>query len=724
MSSNKQTIYKKFMGIFSVIVILYTAVIVAMMLFLHHQTLATNNDHHNRTFVQGASRLIDYQIEIANNITFDLLQNVDILDYVRKTEYDYFVMNRAYHAIRGYSRLMHPLNIEIAIYRRDESTLISTNGFFYFADYLRFVGIDNDYLQKPSDHFLNSPSNIFLYHGGMLTHPHIPTMIYRLHDETSDNDFYVFLTFGRGDIHPFLPIALPNDIGEFSMIFSPTSHPFPADRHWMTYEFESQVIPHLFYIYRIRTRDLVAINGQFLQIIVYPFIVLFLLGLFIVIWATNKSYTPVASILSIISGKSTSEAVNYKEILSIDDAVKKINTNHLGMHQQMLKQAQYSKENFLKNMIYNVHVPEDLSQNLKNLNLTNYEFGGTLTLLSFAGLTDVEQQFDNQTLQKLRNQLLIGLQQCQMDLIFITVPIDHKKFCLLFESHDEEKIVAFLKASINKLTLELPLDITFSMTPAVKTIVDFHDAFKAACFLNDNRYKYLNTNIITAKSEMILEDNSYRYSLETEARLIEALRAHEIEKVEKLLKQVLDNNLIEENINAYSIIRFKYALLNTVKRILNMNNLSSAGFFQTHPQLLAAIEGENPLVIHRGFLTIFSCILKNLNIKSHQEISHQERIINYIQNAFCEELSLTDVATACGLSEGYVSKLIKSSTNNSFKSYLGSLRVEKAKEILKKSSYKISEVSLMVGYPNVNTFIRVFKEFEHISPGEYKKKHS
>lgn len=49
--------------------------------------------------------------------------------------------------------------------------------------------------------------------------------------------------------------------------------------------------------------------------------------------------------------------------------------------------------------------------------------------------------------------------------------------------------------------------------------------------------------------------------------------------------------------------------------------------------------------------------------------------------------------------------------------------MKKAKELLKEKKYKIAEVSAMVGYRNVNTFIRVFKDFEGISPGEYKKMH-
>jgi two-component system response regulator YesN len=52
---------------------------------------------------------------------------------------------------------------------------------------------------------------------------------------------------------------------------------------------------------------------------------------------------------------------------------------------------------------------------------------------------------------------------------------------------------------------------------------------------------------------------------------------------------------------------------------------------------------------------------------------------------------------------------------------LNSVRIENAKKLLKDDCYSIYQVSGMVGYANVQTFIRIFKKIEGITPGEYRK---
>ncbi|WP_418793714.1 helix-turn-helix domain-containing protein [Niallia taxi] len=52
---------------------------------------------------------------------------------------------------------------------------------------------------------------------------------------------------------------------------------------------------------------------------------------------------------------------------------------------------------------------------------------------------------------------------------------------------------------------------------------------------------------------------------------------------------------------------------------------------------------------------------------------------------------------------------------------MNSVRIEKAKELLKKSERKISHISKSVGYDNPKYFFRVFKKYTGFSPEQYKK---
>ena len=93
----------------------------------------------------------------------------------------------------------------------------------------------------------------------------------------------------------------------------------------------------------------------------------------------------------------------------------------------------------------------------------------------------------------------------------------------------------------------------------------------------------------------------------------------------------------------------------------------------------------------------------------------------YMQDHFGEEISLSDVANAVNLNPSYLSNLLKKDMGKNYSEYLISLRIEKAKNLIKTTDHKMYEISEMVGYPNTFYFTRLFKRETGMTPGEYKK---
>ena len=85
------------------------------------------------------------------------------------------------------------------------------------------------------------------------------------------------------------------------------------------------------------------------------------------------------------------------------------------------------------------------------------------------------------------------------------------------------------------------------------------------------------------------------------------------------------------------------------------------------------------------------------------------------------ELSLAEVAEYVGLNEKYFTNRFTKETGETFSSYVTALRIQKAKELLKTTSFKVYEISEMVGYHNVEHFNRVFKKINGVTPAGYRK---
>lgn len=108
-----------------------------------------------------------------------------------------------------------------------------------------------------------------------------------------------------------------------------------------------------------------------------------------------------------------------------------------------------------------------------------------------------------------------------------------------------------------------------------------------------------------------------------------------------------------------------------------------------------------------------------LDVKENDMIVLAKR---YMQDNYDNpDLTLSDVAAHVGLNEKYFSNRFTKEAGETVSSYLTGIRMQKAKEILKTTNFKVYEIAEMVGYHNVEHFNRVFKKECQVSPTKFRK---
>ena len=114
-----------------------------------------------------------------------------------------------------------------------------------------------------------------------------------------------------------------------------------------------------------------------------------------------------------------------------------------------------------------------------------------------------------------------------------------------------------------------------------------------------------------------------------------------------------------------------------------------------------------------------------LDVKQKKrEKSYASEIIRYIDENYCDsDISLGSIGEKFGISESYVSVIIKEKLGISFVEYLTQQRIQRAKDLLLFSELPVGDVGKQIGYPNVHTFIRAFKRIAGTSPGKWKEVH-
>ena len=96
-----------------------------------------------------------------------------------------------------------------------------------------------------------------------------------------------------------------------------------------------------------------------------------------------------------------------------------------------------------------------------------------------------------------------------------------------------------------------------------------------------------------------------------------------------------------------------------------------------------------------------------------------DKVLAYISEHFAEDICLSSVADAILLNPTYISRLVKEQTGRSFTSIVSEYRINKAITLLSQSELHVYEIAKQVGYINIKTFYKVFKDITGKSPGDY-----
>ncbi len=158
------------------------------------------------------------------------------------------------------------------------------------------------------------------------------------------------------------------------------------------------------------------------------------------------------------------------------------------------------------------------------------------------------------------------------------------------------------------------------------------------------------------------------------------------------------------------MIRYGVGSPNISAEILNIRNLK-----QEYPGLMQ----QKKLVLDTA--------LKAAALTEGKEEDVPTKIVqsavDYIQEHFCENISLTDISEHVNVSKSYLCDLFKKELNVTIINYVTNLRMEKAKELLISTDLKMYEISLSVGYNDYTYFSQIFKRSTGCTLSEYRRKY-
>ncbi|MEC0270524.1 AraC family transcriptional regulator [Paenibacillus anseongense] len=97
--------------------------------------------------------------------------------------------------------------------------------------------------------------------------------------------------------------------------------------------------------------------------------------------------------------------------------------------------------------------------------------------------------------------------------------------------------------------------------------------------------------------------------------------------------------------------------------------------------------------------------------------------IEYIRIHYASDITLNEVADTVGLYPTYLSEQFKLHTGGTFIDFITQVRVERAKNLLRKSVLPAFTICEEVGYATPAHFSKVFKKWVGCTPTEYRERY-
>ncbi|SDW34410.1 helix-turn-helix domain-containing protein [Paenibacillus sp. PDC88] len=234
---------------------------------------------------------------------------------------------------------------------------------------------------------------------------------------------------------------------------------------------------------------------------------------------------------------------------------------------------------------------------------------------------------------------------------------------------------------------------------------------------------HMGTEHLVRFEDTVKETELYYYPMESEQRLLNTLKAGEMEESDRVLDQLFHRNFTERELSYDMTQQFVVELKGTFLKLEPKIMLDEA-LVDEFKNRIAAIQATDSVTVLRDK---FHQLAKDvcLDIQRKKSNMHAE-IINetmaYIQERYADAtLTVYRIAEQMGKPEKYISQLFKEYTGENLSDYVEKVRINKAAELLCETERTIDEIAMTTGYNSAHSFRRAFKRVRGVLPSSFRQ---
>lgn len=215
-------------------------------------------------------------------------------------------------------------------------------------------------------------------------------------------------------------------------------------------------------------------------------------------------------------------------------------------------------------------------------------------------------------------------------------------------------------------------------------------------------------------------DKVFDYPLEIERQLMNNLLVGNPEACETFIRKFYDelfNN--SQPLSDNEIKNCIYQLQNTILR--SVSSLPVSIKVDNAMNILNLFDLQEIKDKVTGFVIKLAQDIKSSSENKDSDLLHS--IFDFIDKNYMDiDFNLNGAADELGLNRNYLSKLVKEKSGDTFNEYVTKKRIALAKTLLQNKETPIEDIAHKTGFSYSHYFIKVFKNHEGITPGQYRDK--
>ena len=225
--------------------------------------------------------------------------------------------------------------------------------------------------------------------------------------------------------------------------------------------------------------------------------------------------------------------------------------------------------------------------------------------------------------------------------------------------------------------------------------------------------------VILLRDEMRHEKSALKFMAESHDKIANLILTGDLQSARQIINEEVSQTIKQNPGWKSEMVCFDICLL--LMKILLTENLEQSEIAEIDAEISELMNNRRLSVETLGKLS--EIISSHIRVRSKRASTDtlEPDVKQYISlNYHDPSLSTGDIADHLGLHVNYLSSLYKKKTGESILDIISIYRISHAKELLRSTSKKVDEIALLSGYQNSQSFFRVFKKLEGVTPNQYR----